>query len=825
MIHYANLHSEDAINTGAIFEGKEIYRSVGLENLRKKVFASTPRIDSSRAKAVTESYMETEGYPVPLRRAMALRKTLEDLPIRINDGELIVGEIAPYDRCAQVYPDYGIDWFIKELDGEPFRFEDRPGDKFLISPEDEKVIREIAPFWKGKTHKDQVYARIPKDAWDAFQIGMIDTDYLVICAEGHVIVNLKRILDEGMANVRRRAEKAIEKLDLAVTEDLKKLPFLQSVLINCDSVKMFAERYAELAAELAAKETDSQRKEELLKISDVCRRVPMEPARDIHEAIQSMYFTNLVLNIEGNGSAFSYGRMDQKLYPYYKSALKDGWTEDDIKELFSNFMLKLFQVTRVLDWSSTSSFRGYVVAQNMTIGGQDRYGRDAVNEMTYLILECQAMMQLNNPLSARYHDKCSNRFMNAVLDIQKLGGGQPAYYSDENYVLGLVNRGVRLEDAYDYANVGCGEPLIEGKQSNRPDGAAFINITKALEMTLNDGVDPRTGRCLHKGKGTLATFKTYDELYDAFMDQMRYYIRMHVIYDNSLDLASEEGISDPYMSMLIDDCIERGKTVKEGGAVYDFCGPLYMGIANTGNSLAAIKKLVFDDKVLSGEDLLHALNTDFEDMTTSPTGEEIRHMCLKAPKYGNDDDYVDDIMAKYLYDIFAEEEKYHTTRYGRGPIGCTWVPSCNTVSSNVPLGKIVGATPDGRKAGEALADTTSPMHGSDVNGPTAALKSVGKLPNILLSGGTLYNMRVDPKTVDSPESRERFIDMMRTYLGDFKGQHIQFNMVDSEVLQDAKIHPEGYSDLLVRVAGYSALFTAIDSDLQDDIINRTIHKV
>ncbi len=323
----------------------------------------------------------------------------------------------------------------------------------------------------------------------------------------------------------------------------------------------------------------------------------------------------------------------------------------------------------------------------------------------------------------------------------------------------------------------------------------------------------------------METFKSYEELYDAFLDQMKYYIRMHVIYDNSLDFSTEEGIADPYMSMLIDDCIERGKTVKEGGAVYDYCGPLYMGIANAGNGLAAVKKLVFEDKRLTGSELHHALQTNFEDMTTTPTGEEIRQMCLRAPKYGNDDDYVDEIMTRYLYDVFMEEEKYHTTRYGRGPIGGTWQPSCNTVSSNVPLGKIIGATPDGRKAGEALADTTSPMHGSDTHGPTAALKSVGKLPNLLLSGGTLYNIRVDPKTIETTEGRERFISMLRTYLGDFKGQHIQFNMVDSSVLLDAKAHPDNYRDLMVRVAGYSALFTAIDSDLQDDIIDRTIHTV
>ncbi len=824
-MQYNDVKGTKPVDTGAVFEGRTVYRSARLDKLRSRIFEAVPQIESSRARLVTQSYMQTEGEPVVLRRAKALRNVLENLDIRILDGELIVGEIGTRDRCAQVYPDYAIDWFIEELDGKPYRFEKRPGDKFIIKPEDEKVIREIAPYWKGKTHKDHVLARIPEEAWEAYEIGMIDTDYLIICAEGHVTVNLERVLREGIKNFRKRAEKAIGALDLSVVDDLNKLPFLQSVLLNCDSIELFAGRYAALARELADKETDGQRKQELLKIADVCAHVPMEPARDIHEAIQSMFFTNLVLNIEGNGSAFSFGRVDQKLYPYYQKAIKDGVGEDEIKELFSNMMLKMFQITRVLDWQSTASFRGYVVAQNMTIGGQDRFGRDATNEMTYLILECQAIMQLNNPMSARYHDRASNRYMNAILDVNKLGGGQPAYYSDENYILALVNRGVSLQDAYDYSCVGCGEPLIEGKQSNRPDGAAFVNMTKALELAMNGGTDPRTGKCPHKGGGDLTTFKSYDELYEAFKEQMRYYIRQHVIYDNTLDLATEFGIADPLMSMLIDDCIERGKTVKEGGAVYDFCGPLYMGVANTGNSLAAVKKLVFDDRVVSGKELMHALKTNFGDMATTPSGEEIRQMLLKAPKYGNDDDYVDGIMSDYLNFVFEEEVKYHTTRYGRGPIGGVWVPSANTVSSNVPLGETVGATPDGRKSGEPLADTTSPMHGTDINGPTAALKSVGKIPNLLLSGGTLYNMRVDPKTIETPEARERFIAMLRTYLGDFKGQHIQFNMIDTKVLKEAKENPEKYKDLMVRVAGYSALFTAIDEALQDDIIARTVHTI
>ncbi|BDF58245.1 glycyl radical enzyme [Christensenellaceae bacterium] len=825
MLHYSNYKGLKAVDLNATFEGRPVYRSGRLEKMRRRIFDAIPQVDSSRAKYVTESYIETEGEPVPIRRAKALRNVLQNMDIRILDDELIVGEIGPRDRCAQIYPDYSIDWLIDELNGRPFRLEDRPGDKYIIDPGDEKIIRSIAPFWRGKTHKDHVLSRMPREALDAYDVGMINTDYLITCAEGHITVNHTRVLQYGLESFKDRAIRAMESLDLTVPDNLNKLPFLQSVLINVDSIAMFAGRYARLASELASYETDEQRRKELLKIADVCSRVPLRPARDIHEAIQSIFLINLVLNIEGNASAFSFGRMDQKLYPYYLQAIEDGMTEDDIKELYSNLMLKMFQITRIMDWNSTSSFRGYIVAQNTTIGGQDHDGRDATNEMSYLILECQAIMQLNNPMSVRYHNRVSNRFMNAILDVNKLGGGQPAYYSDENYVLGLVNRGVPLKDALNYSCVGCGEPLIEGKQSTRPDGAAFVNIAKALEMALYGGTDPLTGRCLHKGTGDLSTFKSYNEVYAAFQEQMRYYIKMHVIYDNTLDYATETGIADPLVSMLVDDCIERGKTIKEGGAVYDFCAPLLMGIANTGNSLAAIKKTVFDDKAITGGELLHALKTNFEDMSTCPTGEDIRQLLLAAPKYGNDDDYVDNIMSEYFRFICEEESQYHTTRYGRGPIGGVWVPSTNTVSSNVPMGEKVGALPDGRKSGEPLADTTSPTHGTDTHGPTAALKSVSKLPNLLLSGGTLYNMRIDPKTVETPEARERFIALLRTYLGDFKGQHIQFNMIDSKILLDAKKNPEQYKDLMVRVAGYSALFTAIDEALQDDIIERTVHTV
>lgn len=826
MLRYAERWKESMIPTGAVFEGEPVFRSPRVDALRTAVMDAVPEIAADRAVLVTESYRQTEAEAIPIRRAKAMKNTMEHLAITIRDGELIVGEVGNRLRCAQIYPEFDIQWVIDELDGNPVRFEQRPGDRYIITEADEKQLREIAPYWQGKTHHDRVKARMPRDAWAAYQNGIISTEFLMISGEGHVVVNLRRVLREDLNSFAARAQERLDALDLAEPEDMRKMDFLRAAVICCQAACTFAARYAALAEELAAAEPDPIRRAELEKIASVCRRVPAEPARDIHEAIQCVYFINTMLQIENNGQAVSFGRLDQTLYPYYRQARQEGLDDDDIAELLGCFYVKLYQLCKITPWSNTRSFLGYITTPNITVGGQDKNGVDCANDLTYLILRCQAMIKLKDPsISARYHDRASDRYMNALLDINKLGGGQPAYYSDETYVPALVNRGIAWEDAVEYSIVGCAEAIIEGKQSTRPNGAAFINFGKIMELALNNGTDPATGVCLHKGMGDLTTFRSYDEVYAAFKDQLAYYIRMHVINDNLIDMVTEEGISDPFVSLLIDDCIGRGKTVKQGGAIYDYCGPLYVGIANVGNSLAALKKVVFEDQRLTGAQVAHALRTNYEDMTTTPTGPEIRKLLLSDPKYGNDDDYVDSIMVDYFRYACEETCRYKTTRYGRGPIGGKWQPSTSSVSSNVPMGECVGALPDGRKSGEALADTTSPSHGTDVNGPTASLKSVGKLPNVLVSGGQLLNLRIDPASVRTPEGRGRVIAMLRTFLGDLKGMHIQFNMVSKETLLDAQKHPEQYRDLLVRVAGYSAQFTPIDKALQDDIIARTEHSM
>lgn len=810
--------------TNHFYMGEEVTRSQRIEKIRTELLDAVPQISADRAVLITEAYKKYNNETIYVKRAKALEEILQNLPINIMDGEIIVGSASDKLRCAHVFPEFGIDWLIEELDGNPMRPEDRPGDRYEISEEDETALRKIKDYWYKNNHEYRCKAVLPEETELIRKIGVTDSYWLMIGGEGHITVNLHRVIREGLEKFIERAKERIESLDLADPDEAQQKPFLQSVIICCKAVIAYAKRYAELASEKAKEEKNKTRKEELLCIADVCERVPALPARSFHEALQSMWFVNLCIQIENNGHSISMGRLDQNLYEFYKKDIENGLLEqEDALELLECLYLKLFQLHKITSWGNTKSFSGYQLFQNITIGGQDKNGRDVTNELSYLILGAQAAIALHTPsISLRYHDRISEKMMYAAMDVVRIGGGQPALYSDEVYIPALINRGIPWDEAVEYSIVGCAESIVEGKQSGRPNGAGFVNLQKIMELALYGGTDPNTGICMKRGKGDLTTFESYEELYEAFKEQIRYYFRYQVIADNIIDTVTEKGIADPFTSALVDDCIDRGRTIKEGGAIYDYCGPLYVGTANVGNTLAALKKIVYDEKILTGEQVMHALKTNYEDMSTVPTGPEIQKILLDAPKYGNDDDYVDDIMTDYFRFVCEETAQYKTTRYGKGPVGCMWQPSTSSVSSNVPSGECVGATPDGRKSGEALADTSSPTHGTDTKGVTASLKSVGKLPTILVSGGQLLNIKVMPAMLNGMATR-KFVQVLRTFLGNYKGMHVQINCVDAETLKAAQERPSEYKDLMVRVAGYSALFTPLDKALQDDIIARTEH--
>jgi formate C-acetyltransferase len=817
----------NSVKSKHVFLDQPITRSRRIENLRNKLIDAKAQICSDRAKLLTEAYMENNSDPAALKRAKAFAYILDNMKIAMLDNELIVGALGTKDRTAPIFPEFGSDWLIEELDGKPMRPEDRPGDRYIIDEEDERILREIHAFWHGNDHESRCKAVLPKETEIVREMGVTDSYWLMIGGEGHLVVNQQLVVRKGLRDVIERAKKRLEEIDVANPDQEKQIPFLKAVIICNEAVIRFAKRYSKLASDLASVESDRVRKLELEKIADVCMNVPENPARNFHEGVQAMWFINLTLQIENNGHSISTGRFDQTLIDLYNRDIEDGTIRyEDALEIVECLFLKIFQLLKITCWANTKSFAGYQLFQNITIGGQDHNGADSSNELTFLVLNAQAAISLNTPsISLRYHNRIDDRVMYAALDVVRIGGGQPAIYSDEVYIPALMNRGIVWDDAVNYSVVGCVESIVEGKQSTRPNGAGFINLAKIMELALYNGKDPKTGICLQPGNGDLASFRSYEDLYEAFKIQTRYYFRQQVINDNTIDRMTEEGIVDPYVSSLVDDCIARGKTIKQGGAIYDYCGPLYVGVANVGNILAAVRKVVFDGGRISGSQLLHALETNYEDESTSPTGPEILKMMKDAPKYGNDEDYADDIMVDSFRFMCEETAKYHTTRHGRGPIGGTWQPSTSSVSSNVPMGEFVGATPDGRKAGETLADTSSPMHGTDTKGITASLKSVGKLPTVLVSGGQLLNVKVMPVSLEPGLHVTKLLQVIKTFFSNFKGMHVQINCVSVETLKAAQKNPGEYKDLMVRVAGYSALFTPLDKALQDDIIERTQHAV
>jgi formate C-acetyltransferase len=792
------------------------------EKLRALLMKTVPEISSERVRCYTASYRDTEWEPVIMKRAKALRRMLNCMSLYILDGELIVGNTSKYPRGVELFPEYEVVWIERELDGKPFHFHERPGDRYIIKEEVRSELKELFTYWHGKTHSEHVKSMFPDTVMKAWEMEAIDSYWLLQGGDGHITVNFKKLLEQGVSGIMEDAKVGLSQLDLSDPHVINKKLFLEAALISLEAIVEYANRYAEYAMELSREEGDEARRDELKQIADMCRVVPFGPARSFREALQSIWFIQAVIQIETNGHSISLGRLDQTLYPYFRRDIDEGnLTLEEAAELLQCFWLKLFTVNKIRDWDSTRFFLGYQVFENITIGGQLYGGRDAANELSFLMLGVHKGIKLAVPsLSFRYFDGTSEQFLQAAIDVVKTGVG-PALYSDECIIPSLTNRGISYEDALNWSVVGCVEPIIEGKQSYRPNGAAFINILKILELTLHGGKDPFTGHNLLPAENDLTTFSSFEDLKDSWEKQAKYYIEQQILMDNIIDNSMEMMSPNPFVSCFVDDCIKRGKTVKQGGAIYDYCGPLLVGIANVGDSLAAIKKLVFEEKKLTGIQILHALDTDFKDETTSPSGEEIRQMLLTAPKYGNDDDYADSLTAEAL-DLFCQElPKYTTTRHGRGPKGCLWHASCSTVSANIPFGLFVGATPDGRKAKEPTADTTSPTQGMDKQGPLSTMKSVGKIPNVLCSGGNLFNMKFSPLLLKEEAGRYKFSSLLRTFLGDLKGMHVQFNIVDGDTLREAKREPEKHPDLMVRVAGYSALYTALDPKLQDDIINRT----
>ncbi|RKD34056.1 glycyl radical protein [Lacrimispora algidixylanolytica] len=824
-----------------------------IQKLKRAIVDAVPYVESERAVLVTESYKETEGLSPIMRRARAAEKIFRSLPITIHDNELIVGAITKNLRSTEICPEFSYEWVEKEFDTMATRI----ADPFRIPKETAAELKEAFKYWDGKTTSALADSYMSQETKDCISNGVFTVGNYFYGGVGHVCVDYGKVLKIGFTGIIRQVMEAMAKLDTSDPDYIKKKNFYEALIITYSAAIQFAHRYAEKAREMAAVCLDATRKAELLQIAANCDKVPEQGATNFYEACQSFWFVQILLQIEANGHSISPGRFDQYMNPYL--AIDKGISHEFAQELVDCVWVKLNDINKTRDEVSAQAFAGYAVFQNLIVGGQTEDGLDATNEMSYMCMEAVAHVKLPAPsFSIRVHQNTPDEFLYRACELTRLGFGVPAMYNDEVIIPALCNRGVSLADARNYCIIGCVEPQCPHKTEGWHD-AAFFNIAKVLEITLNNGKagDKQLGPIT----GDITSFTNLEQLLEAYKKQMEYFVYHLAEADNCVDYAHAERAPLPFLSALVDDCIGRGKSVQEGGAFYNFTGPQAFGVADAGDSLCAIKKHVFENKEITMEQLKEALDHNFGDCcdktcsATESTDEDriyeavkrilsnngsinladlqaqlskpqkevsgnkedyaqVKRILENTPWFGNDEDEVD-MIARRCGQIYSYEvEKYKNPRGGQFQAGCY------PVSANVLFGKDVGALPDGRLAKTPLADGVSPRQGKDTNGPTAAAMSVSKLDHANYSNGTLYNQKFLPAALAGDDGLKHFASIVRSYF-DHKGMHVQFNVIDRDTLLAAQKDPDQYKDLVVRVAGYSAQFTVLAKEVQDDIISRT----
>ena len=816
-----------------VFNFKEIAKSERIDRLKEDLFANKPEIESARAVLLTESYKKTEGLPMIKRRSAAFRHILENLPIIIRYNELIVGSATLKSRSCHVFPEYSYKWLEEEFE----TVATRSADPFYISEKTKEELKEVYKYWDGKTTSDLATSYMTQATLDAIEHNIFTPGNYFYNGIGHVTVDYGKVLKIGYNGIIEEAKTALSKVNAGDADACSKIAF--------------ANRYAKLAREEAEACADAKRKQELLTIASNCEKVPANGATSFYEACQSFWFVQMLIQIESSGHSISPGRFDQYMYPYFKKDFESGKiTMEFAQELMDCVWIKLNDMSKVRDAASAAGFAGYSMFQNLIAGGQTKDGLDATNELSFMCIQATMHVFLPQPsFSVRVWNGSPHEFLVKAAELTRTGIGLPAYYNDEVIIPALIQRGLSMEDARDYNIIGCVEPQKSGKTDGWHD-AAFFNMCRPLELVFANGMD--NGKQIGPKTGDVTKMASFDEFYGAYKTQMEYMIELMVNADNAIDLAHAQRCPLPFLSSMIEDCIGRGKSVQEGGAIYNFTGPQGFGIANMADGLYAVKKLVYDDKKVTMEYMKNALDNNFGKGTNdaeaitnavakqlaesgvtvdekvieqiyktasanSAGGEDyskLLSMIDELPKFGNDNDEVDLFARDVAYTYTRPVEKY------KNPRGGTYQAGLYPVSANVPLGAQTGATPDGRYAYTPVADGVSPSAGKDVKGPTASANSVSKLDHFIASNGTLYNMKFHPSALKGREGLENFVSLVRGYF-DRKGSHVQFNVVSRETLLDAQAHPENYKGLVVRVAGYSALFTTLSRSLQDDIISRT----
>ena len=870
-----------------------------VKRLKKAIVDAIPYVEDDRAILVTESYKQTEGLSPVMRRAKAVEHIFNNLPVTIHDDELIVGAITKNLRSTELCPEFSFDWVEAEFDTMATRM----ADPFVIPKDTAARLHEVFKYWKGRTTSELAKSYMSKECVDAQDAHVFTVGNYFFGGIGHVCVDYGKVIKEGFVSIIKEAAEHLAMLKVDDPEYAKKSQFYQAVIISYNAAINFAHRYADKAREMAAMCPDPVRKAELLQIAANCDHVPQYPARNFYEACQAFWFLQAMIQIEANGHSISPGRLDTFMWDAYK--VDKNISKEFAQELIDCIWIKLNDVNKTRDEVSAQAFAGYAVFQNLGVGGTDEEGLDMTNDISYMCIEAAAHVQLPAPsFSIRYHVNTPDEFLFRACELARLGLGYPAMYNDEAIVPAMMNRGIPLKDARSYCIIGCVEPQVPHKTDGWHD-AAFFNVAKILEITMNAGMCD--GKQLGPQTKPMVDWKSMDDFYEAYQTQMEYFVDLLAEADNAVDIAHRERAPLPFMSALVEDCMGRGKTVMEGGAIYNFTGPQAFGIIDTGDSVYAMQKHVFELKDVDIRDLKEALDHNFgyqpgtkeiatrqtrtdvnklgccgrgmpsplqgaaqaqnkyaQGVSTAPGEDQIKDIVKRilvqngsidlgaltqqvnqslssssvaacttplpsdanakyleikrrmedSECFGNDYDPVDMVARKCTQIYEKEVEKHMNPRGGQFQAGCY------PVSANVLFGKDVAAIPDGRLATDPLADGVGPRQGHDVNGPTACFNSVGKLDHESASNGTLLNYKFLPSAVAGDDGLRNFASVVRGYF-DKKGMHVQFNVIDKDTLLEAQKNPEAHKDLVVRVAGYSAQFTGLAKEVQDDIIGRT----
>lgn len=800
-------------NKRRIDERKEHSMNPRIRTLKDKMLSEKRYASIEQAKIITESYKAHEGESRTMQRAYALKAALEKISIAVTPGELIVGNRTAGVRAGVVFPESGSAWVDKEFETLPTR----PQDKFNVHPEDIDDFRKnIYPYWHDKSLEDYLKKSYGKEINDIAKVVKINQkDH----AQGHICPDCRRWIDMGPAGLKKEALDKLKELKAhpehfhhdhcVVSADEKYTEeFYKSIALVMEGVSDFMVRYADRIDEMIA---SGEADEEMKTVADNCRNLAVRPALTFHEALQSLWFLFVVLQMESNASSFSPGRLDMILWPYYEKDVKEGrLTKERALELIECLWLKFNQIVYMRNQGSAKFFAGFPIGFNIAVGGQDREGHEVKNDLSFLFLKAQEELGLPQPnLSVRLFPGTSEDLLEAAIHVVAKGSGMPQFFNDKAVIPALEHLGVSHEDAMDYAIVGCVELTTQGNNLGWSDAAMF-NMNKALELTLTGGVDLLTGEKIGPDMGKLTEYKTFEDLEKAYAKMLDYYIDRMIKACEEVEKAHIKFLPTPFLSSVIDDCMDKGLDVTAGGAHYNFSGIQMIQVANIADSMAALKKLVFDEKQIPKDTMLKALENNFKGY------EVIRTMLMnKVPKYGNDVEWVDDLGTKWAEYFRKKIDTYTNYRGGKYHTGMY------TVSAHVPMGENVGASPDGRYAGTPLADGgMSPVYGRDITGPTAVLKSVSRIDKNLTSNGGLLNMKFLPDFFKNQEGIEKFANFLRAFV-DLEIPHIQFNVVNREDLLKAKKHPEQYSGLTVRVAGYTAYFVELAGELQDEIIART----